>query len=228
MIKTIEDIKFGLDMSVITDIKESRRLHMNVADTISIMIKAYPSLYSSYTDALYRIASGYSTQWDTDGNVVIYYSEYPEMSLEFKDSNLLNNKLEHARQVCIIENIDLVIAEKDSFSNQVPGDSLKFLEKPIPENANQEWIDAFLELIDNIIWYQFPKGKFEGMAESYETSYRSRLQEAISSAKKCKINLIGTDTEKTEQMKQTYMKAINDIIINASNYGIILEVKDVT
>ncbi len=203
---------------------------MTPDQAVTMMISAYPSLYQSYTDVIYKVMTKYDASWDSDGNITFDESEYPAYVPDKipEDYDQLFWIMEQAQHQALVDNVHLVIQKNSirfsNFSQQVPSDKLRLFDQEIPENVNQEWVDAFLFVIANITHYRFPAGKFDSTTDDFKNGYYNRLTECQVSAQKAKIKLDGTDAEKQQLKRDAHIKAIDALLKSAAADGFNFEV----
>lgn len=123
----------------------------------------------------------------------------------------------------IRDNVDLILQDGSRcFQSQVPGMRLRLLET-VPANANPLWIEAFIQLCNEIMVYQFPPSKFEGMTQSYADEYANRLEVAKQSAREARVRLKGSDADKKALAVTKFEERLAILKAEAAQQGVSIE-----
>jgi hypothetical protein len=108
------------------------------------------------------------------------------------------------------------------WENSLPDGGYRLLDT-IPENADPLWIAAFTELMDAILWFEYPTHKWEGKSKDYAEGQLAGLERAKSEARDILIRLKGSDKEKTALVQANVQKQIDALIAQAAKQGVKIE-----
>jgi hypothetical protein len=108
------------------------------------------------------------------------------------------------------------------WENSLPSGGYRLLDT-IPENADPLWIAAFTELMDAILWFEYPEHKWKGMSADYAKSRLDGLERAKSEARDILVRIKGTDKEKTALVQANVQKQIDALIAQAAKQGVKIE-----
>lgn len=173
------------------------------------MIVNFPTLFSTYNDALYGLARKSSSHWDEDGNMVVEIDEPSgerTTELKTKDSprhtaEFLQMKMDDNQKKFIRANAKDIVAAKSyhgeivGFTDQTPGGSAPLLTN-VPQNANRVLLNALVEMAEDIISYEIPVGRYT----QYIPSYREGVEERLTKIK----TICHAFIERTKQTDEAY------------------------
>jgi hypothetical protein len=93
----------------------------------------------------------------------------------------------------------------------------------VPQNADQEWVKAFIELMEETLAFEYPLGKFASMSPAYKQQYLDDLARAKKEAREVLVRLKGTDEEKVQQTRDRVQAQIDALVKSASALGVKVE-----
>lgn len=108
------------------------------------------------------------------------------------------------------------------WENTLPSGGYDLLEN-VPENADKAWVQAFIELMEEVLRFKYPEHKWDGMAKDYAQRYRDNLVRAQDEARAILVRLKGTDQEKVKLARTTVQKQIDALIECAAGLGVAVE-----
>jgi hypothetical protein len=110
------------------------------------------------------------------------------------------------------------------WENTLPGKSFTLLDN-VPENADPLWIEAFIEMLEEVLRFKYPAYKFDGMAADYSKRYLDDLENAKVAARETLIRLKGTDVEKVQLARDTVQRQIDALMKQAAEMGVKVSAK---
>ena len=189
-------------------------------------------------------------RWDeaTDAEVLRYRDEAGEpdngvsttsvrktVARQALASRLLHMRSEAVKEAFNRDNAEEIIAAGNSydndfkdypnshgFDNTIPSQRYSLLEN-VPENADPLWVQAFIELMEEILRFKWPEHKFNGIAPDYAQRYRDDLERAKINAREVLIRLKGTDVEKIELARTKVQARIDALLKEAAQLGVEVE-----